>query len=126
MLLNIKPDRQKAISLRKMAHITLQRLNQTDINSYPSNALLDYYDIIHNLLEAALLEEGIKIKGEGAHKELIEYAVKRRLVSEQERVFLQQMKDHRNRISYEGFSVSITYIANNQQKIVEIIKRMMH
>lgn len=72
MITKIRPDKQKAESLRKMAEITLERLKKTDMEEYPSNTLLDYYDIIHKLMEAIALKEGTKIKGEGAHQELIE------------------------------------------------------
>ncbi len=43
---------------------------------YPSNSLIDYYDVIHKLLEVLTISTGIKIKGEGAHQELIDYVAK--------------------------------------------------
>lgn len=43
MIIRIRPDRQKSESLKKMAEITLQRLNKTDMEEYPSNTLLDHY-----------------------------------------------------------------------------------
>lgn len=52
MMRRIRPDRHKAESLKKMAKITLQRLEETDTAKYPSNTLTDYYDIIHELMEA--------------------------------------------------------------------------
>lgn len=73
MIIKIKPDKQKTEALKKMAGVTLDRLGKTEIEKYPSNTLLDYYDIIHKLLEAIASKEGIKIKGEGAHQELIDY-----------------------------------------------------
>ena len=73
MITKIKPDKQKSESLKKLAEITLERLNKTSIEDYPSNTLLDYYDVIHKLMEALTLNEGVKIKGEGAHQELIDY-----------------------------------------------------
>lgn len=48
MITRVKPDSQKAESLKKMAEITLERLNKTDMEKYPSNTLEDYYDIIIN------------------------------------------------------------------------------
>src|SRR3989338_3983293 len=116
MIIKISPDKQKASSLKQMAKITLERLNKTDIENYPSNALLDYYDIIHSLMEALTLSTGIKTKGDGAHQELIDYVCKNYGFNEQERLFLQQMRDYRNRISYEGFMVHKNYILQNKQK----------
>jgi len=124
MIIRVKPDKQKAESLKKMAEITLDRLDKTDMEKYPSNTLLDYYDVIHKLIEALTINEGIKIKGEGAHQELIEYATKQQNISEQTRQFLQQMRDYRNRISYEGFIVHKNYIILNKEKIQTIIRNL--
>ncbi len=125
MKTNISPDKQKSKSLNKMAKITLERLGETEINKYPSNSLVDFYDIIHKLMEAITLREGIKIKGEGAHQELIDYIAGKGIINEETRIFLQRMRDLRNRISYEGFSVNKNYISVNEQKINEIISNLM-
>ncbi len=124
MILKGQPDFQKAEALKKMAEITMERLKEIDHLKYPSNTLVDYYDVIHKLIEALTLKEGLKIKGEGAHQELIDYIAKKYSLEEQTRLFLQQMRDYRNRISYEGFMVSKNYILLNEKKIKEIIKRL--
>ena len=72
-------------------------------------------------MEALAVKEGIKIKGEGAHQELIDYIAKKHGLDEQARQFLQQMREYRNRISYEGFMIHKNYIELNQDKIKEII-----
>ena len=123
MITKIRPDKQKSRSLRKIARITLERLNKTNIKKYPTNTLTDYYDVIHKLMEALTLLKGVKIKGEGAHQELIEYVVKQYNLDEQTRRFLQQMREYRNRISYEGFMVNRNYIILNQEKIKSILTR---
>ena len=124
MILKIKPDLQKSESLKKMAQITLERLRKTNIEEYPSNTLLDYYDIIHQLLDAILLRKGVKIKGDGAHYEIIEHAALQKIISEQTRLFLQQMREYRNRISYEGFMVHQNYITLNHGQILKIIEQL--
>ena len=124
MITKIKPDKQKSESLKKMAEVTLDRLGKTEIEKYPSNTLLDYYDIIHKLLEAIASKKGVKIKGEGAHQELIDYIAKQHNFDEQTRIFLQQMRDYRNRISYEGFMMNKNYILLNREKIVSIIGKL--
>src|SRR3989338_9045329 len=121
MIAHINPDNQKSEALKKMAGITLERLGETDREKYPSNTLLDYYDAIHKLMEALTIKKGIKVKGEGAHQELIEYIAKQGNVDEQTRQFLQQMREYRNRISYEGFVVHRNYIHLNKEKIQSII-----
>ncbi len=122
MITKVKPDKQKSESLMKMAEVTLERLDNTDKDKYPSNTLLDYYDVVHKLIEAITLREGIKVKGEGAHQELIDYVAKEKKIDEHMRVFLQQMRDYRNRISYEGFMINKNYINLNK----EIIKRIIN
>lgn len=124
MITRVKPDKQKSALLKNMAEITLERLGKTDMEKYPSNTLLDYYDTIHKIMEAITLKEGIKIKGEGAHQELIDYAVKHHGFDEQTRQFLQQMRDYRNRIAYEGFMIHKNFILLNKEKIVSIINKM--
>ena len=121
MITPVTPDKQKSEALRKMANTTLERLEKTNQEEYPSNTLLDYYEAMHNLLEALTLREGIKIKGEGAHQELIDYVAKQRGLPEQTRQFLQQPRDYRNRISYEGFMIRPQFITSNMSQIKEII-----
>ena len=124
MITKIKPDKQKSESLKKMAVVTLERLGKTEIEKYPSNTLLDYYDTIHKLMEALTLKGGIKLKGEGAHQELIDYIAKHHGFDEPTRQFLQRMRDYRNRIAYEGFMVHKNFILLNKEKIVSIINKM--
>ena len=124
MITKVKPDKQKSESLRKMAEITLERLENTDMEKYPSNTLSDYYDVVHKLIEAITIRAGIKVKGEGAHQELIDYVAKQNKIDEQMRQFLQQMRDYRNRISYEGFMIHKNYIELNKSIIKRIIKHL--
>ncbi|MFH1211901.1 MAG: hypothetical protein V1659_03140 [Candidatus Woesearchaeota archaeon] len=125
MITNVKPDTQKAKSLTKMADITLERLGATDTEKYPTNTLNDYYDIIHKLMEALAIFKGIKTKGEGAHQELIDCISKEYSFDEHTRIFLQQMRDFRNRIYYEGFTIHKNYISLNKEKIMKIIRKLM-
>jgi len=124
MILKIRPDTQKSKSLVEMARITLQRLNEINLYKYPTNTLTDYYDVIHKLMEALSLNEGIKIKGEGAHQELIDYIFKKYQLNESDRIFIQEIRDFRNRISYEGFMISEDYIKTNLEKINRIVKTL--
>jgi len=104
-----------------MAKITLERLDLTDKPKFPSNTLLDYYDIIHLLMEAVLLKDGFKIKGEGAHKEIIGTLLDLKIIDDQKHTFLQTMRDYRNRVSYEGFMVHKNYIDLNEDLINKTI-----
>jgi uncharacterized protein YutE (UPF0331/DUF86 family) len=94
------------------------------MEKYPSNTLSDYYDVVHKLIEAITARDGTKVKGKGAHQELIDYIAKQNKIDEQMRQFLQQMRDYRNRISYEGFMIHKNYIELNKAIIRGIIKRL--
>lgn len=124
MISEVKPDRQKAASLLEMAVITRNRLNETDRLRYPSNTLDDYYGIIHQLMEALALLDGVKARGEGAHAELIDYVCRHHGFDGTEQVFLQQLREYRNRISYEGFPVQPDYIERNEKRMEGIVARL--
>ncbi len=124
MKIPIEKDPEKAKALLKMAEVTIERLNELGIKKYSSNSLVDYYDSIHKLCESLSLLEGVKFKGEGAHFELINHICERYGVSSSNRQFLQDLRDYRNRISYEGFSISQKFIENSLQRIVLIIKKL--
>ena len=124
MIIKVRPDKQKSESLKKMAEITLERLDNTDMGKYPSNTLLDYYDVVHKLMEALTLRVGIKVKGEVAHQELVDYIAKQQKIDKQIRPFLQKMIDYRNSISYEGFMIHKNYIDLNKEIIRGIIKHL--
>lgn len=121
MITKIAPDKQKSDALKIMAEITLERLKGTELTKYPSNTLNDYYDVIHKLMEAITIKAGLKFRGEGAHQELIDYVSKMYDLGEPMRVFLQEMRDYRNRVAYEGFMVSKNYVIVHEEKIKEII-----
>lgn len=124
MIVKVQKDKEKARMLIQMASITYQRLQSTDIQKYPSNTLIDYYDIIHGLMEALVSSQGFKIKGEGAHKVLIDHIAKSIPLKEKDRIFLQDLREYRNRISHEGFSVNAEYIRSNKERFDELIKEL--
>ena len=125
MITKIRIDKHKSISLVKMANISLERLEATEKFKYPTNTLIDYYDIIHKLLEALSLLEGIKATGQGAHQDLIEYISKKYSLGEQNRKMLQEMREYRNRISYEGFMIKENYITLHEKKIQQLIDMLL-
>ena len=125
MIINIQPDQQKARSLNDMAKVTLERLKETNKEKYPSNTLTDYYDIIKKLMEALNYLDGIKIKGEGAHIKVIDSVCEKYNLDFSIKQFVQEMRNYRNRISYEGFSVKESYIQTNSKRIESIIEQLL-
>ncbi|MBI5397890.1 hypothetical protein HZB03_00360 [Candidatus Woesearchaeota archaeon] len=125
MKIRIEADKEKAKSLTAMAKTTLERLNETDTRKYPSNTLVDYYEIIRKLMEAITYLEGVKIKGEGAHIQIIDHVSKRLKLQESKRELIQELREYRNRISYEGFNIRTEYIKQNEERIKLIIKELI-
>ena len=121
MKITKNPDKGKALSLLNMAETTFERLKDTDIEKYPSNTLIDYYNIIHNLMESLCTIKGIKFSGEGSHYELIKHICKEYNLDER---FIQQLRDYRNRISYEGFHIRKSYITQNRNRLDNIIQSL--
>ena len=125
MITRTKPDIQKAISLQKMALTTLERLNSTDKNKYPSNVLVDYYDIIRNLMEALIAIEGVKVSGVSAHYKIINYISYKYNFIESDRFFLQQVRNVRNRISYDGLQINKGFIKENNRMLCGIVTKLL-
>jgi hypothetical protein len=113
----ITSDSQMARALFSMAEITLERLEKTDKGPYPSNTLVGYYNILHKLLEWNTSLLGANVRGDGAHQELIDFVAKECRLSEQQQVFLQQLRDYQNRISYDGFVIQKDFIDAPVEKI---------
>ena len=120
----VKRDKNRASSLSEMAKMSLERLSSFDKLKYPSNTLDDYYDIIHQMMEAISLIEGVKFSGDSAHKELIDWVCEKIKFSNQDRLFIQRIRDYRNKISYEGFFIKPLFIKQNDNKILRIIKEL--
>jgi len=121
-------DRQKAISLQKMAETTLKRIKDTDIDKYASNALKDYYDTLHELMDAISALDGIKISGDGAHEKLINYIAPKYNLPEKDRIFLQELRDLRNRITYEGLFIEPDYVKRNAvhiESLAQMLSRLI-
>lgn len=121
-MIKVKPNKQKAESVMNMARITLERLNEVGKEKYPSKTLTDYYDIIHGSMEALMSIEGLKITGKGAHQKIIDFVCKRYKLGKSARLFVQELRKYRNKISYEGFMIKKEFIERNSEKINKIIE----
>jgi hypothetical protein len=76
-------------------------------------------------MEALNALDGVKIKGEGAHFQIIDYVCDKYKLHISTKQFIQDLRDYRNRISYEGFSVKESFIESNASKIEKIISLLL-
>lgn len=111
------PDPAKARALVKMADRMRARIRATDVEEFPSQVLRDHYGLLHNLMEALAALEGVKTEGRGAHAELIDWTCETVDLAEAQRDFLHRLRQHRNRISYEGFFVDASFLSRNADKL---------
>jgi hypothetical protein len=83
-----------------------------------------YYDALRTYAEAYAVERGIRFRGDGAHHELIEYLKETRAITEDERIFLQELRETRNKNTYEGKEVPEEYFERKQFEIERLIKKL--
>lgn len=125
MRIKIQIDKQRAKYLLQNAKLSIERLEETNKEKYPTHTIIDYYTIIQYILESYCYKEGIGIEGEGKHKELIKIAKEEKLINSKEEIFLQQLRDFRNRIHYEGLVIKKEYIEYHEEKINSIIRKLL-
>lgn len=122
MKLLTRPDSARAEALRISAAKTLERLENTERERFPSDTIVDYYGAMHKYLEAYAYERGIRFRGDGAHYELIEFVANEQNLPFTERRFLQELREQRNKIAYEGEEVTSAFLASREHDIKQLIK----
>jgi hypothetical protein len=73
-------------------------------------------------MESLSCLKGVKFSGENSHKELIDYISTELSFTEENKLFLQELRNYRNRISYEGFFIQEDYLKRNELKMEKLIK----
>lgn len=123
--MKVTPNKEKAKSILKMVETTIEMINNLDTDKFPSNITKEYYEVIRELLSIVLLLDGYKTYGEGAHKRLIEYAEKNyREFSKYEISLIDNLRNTRNKIAYDGFFVEKDYIERKKKDIEAIIRKL--
>ena len=75
-------------------------------------------------MEAILCDLGRRARGNGAHKELIDFLALHGVFDEGTRIFLQELRERRNRMQYDGTAIPWEYVANKRERILKIIKEL--
>jgi len=124
-LIKITPNKEKARSILKMVETTIEMINNLDADKFPSNITKEYYEVIRELLSVILLLDGYKTYGEGAHKKLIEYLeTNYKEFSKYEISLIDNLRNTRNKIAYDGFFVEKDYIERKKRDINEVIRKL--
>jgi len=124
MIIKITPDREKAASILNMVKNRKEFISSANIERFPTIAVENYYEIIKELAAAILLLDGIKATGESVHKETIDALSEYRQIEEWEINLIDDLRLKRNKSSYEGKQINISYLENKKDKIIQIIEKL--
>lgn len=123
----VNPDNEKIKSIIKMCDIRLKVLKQIKIDEETASVIAsDYYEVIKELLTALLLKNHLKSDN---HECLISFFKQNFPEYGYEVKIIHQLKDIRNRVSYDGIFVKKDYIETNKlefQHIIELIKGLIY
>jgi len=124
MIIKITPDREKAASILNMVKNRKEFISSANIERFPTIAVENYYEIIKELATAILLLDGVKATGESVHKETIDALSEYRQIEEWEINLIDDLRLKRNKSSYEGKQINISYLENKKDKIIQIIEKL--
>jgi uncharacterized protein (UPF0332 family) len=122
----VQPDRERINSIIKMCRVRLRVTEEVKLDDQTASIIAtDYYEIIKELLTALLLKHGLKSDN---HECLIAFFKNRYPQYEYETSAIHQLKDVRNRVSYEGIFVQKSYIEMNRlefRHIIELLEKLL-
>ena len=128
MIIKITPDKVRAKSMLDMAKNTeiyvSEIIEKVGIKENQSPLVRDYYEVIRELITAIMFCDGLKVIGEMAHKEAIDYLTEYKEFSQDEINELQDLRDRRNKSSYEGRPIKSPYLENKKEKLDLIIEKL--
>ncbi|MCK4555661.1 MAG: hypothetical protein KAT83_03565 [Candidatus Aenigmarchaeota archaeon] len=124
-LKKVFPDKEKAKSILKMVETTSEMIKTLDAKKFPSNVLKEHYDVIRELIAVIALMDGYKTQGEGAHKKLIDFLAENYPeFTEYEISLIDDLRNMRNRISYDGFFIESEYLERKAGAIQRLIEKL--
>lgn len=120
---NVDIDVNKITSIQKMCLIRLRLVNAAILDDETASIIAtDYYEIIKELLIALLLKNGLKSDN---HECLISFFKSTFPKYVYEADIIHQLKNARNRISYDAIFVKKDYIIMNKLEFEHIINLLM-
>lgn len=116
----VEPDKEKITSIQKMCEVRLKVIENIKLDEETASIIAtDYYEVIKELLTALLLKHGLKSNN---HECLISFFKNQHPEHEYETLIIHQLKDVRNRVSYDGIFVEKSYIEMNVLEFKHIIE----
>lgn len=120
---NVQVDKEKIESIKRMCSIRQKIIPQIKLDDDTASVIAtDYYEIIKELLVALMLKN--KMKSDN-HECLIAFFKHKFPKYEYEVNTIYQLKEVRNRVSYDGVFVKKEYVLMNQLEFENIIKILL-
>jgi uncharacterized protein (UPF0332 family) len=119
----VSVDKDKINSILKMCSVRLKFVKKQEVDNETASIVTEgYYEIIKELLTALLLKNGLKSDN---HECLISFFKKNYSEYEYEINIIYELKNIRNRISYNGLFVEKQYLIKNKLEFEHIIKLLI-
>lgn len=116
----VEVDKQKVQSILKLASVRLRFLKKQEIDKEIASIITEgYYEIIKELLTALLLKNGLKSEN---HECLISFFKIKFPQYEYETNIIYELKNIRNRITYDGVLIKKSYLDKNRLEFEHIIE----
>lgn len=125
MIIKILSDKERARSLLNGISQDEELVLTLDKRKFTAIITKTYYEIARQLASAVMYIDGFKAIGEYAHKEIIFYLRKYpEKFSEGDLFLFDDLRDKRNKQSYEGKPIELVYLENNEVKLRELIDKL--
>lgn len=117
-----KSDKQLANSILKMVDVRLNVIKYLNKKEFTPIIIENYYEIIKELITALMSVDGYKTL---SHEALIAYLKQfHKIYTRNELFLIDQLRQTRNKIVYEGFFVREDYLSRNENQLNQLIEKL--
>ena len=114
----VKQDLEMARSILKMVEIRIKAVKMLNKEEFASLVIEDYYEIIKEIITALIAVDGYKTL---SHEVLIGFLKEfYDEFPESEILFIDQLRQLRNKIVYKGFFIESDYLNRNQYLLLPV------
>ncbi|MEK6824031.1 MAG: hypothetical protein AABY06_03265 [Nanoarchaeota archaeon] len=124
MIIKTAPDKEKVKSILNLLKEREDFVKSINHEKFSTNVTENYYEIIKELASALILLDGLKVIGEYAHKDLIDYLLNYKEFSQKDIFFMNDLRIKRNNSFYEGKKIDSIYLKDHKTDMLEIIKKL--
>src|SRR3989344_9155629 len=102
MIIKVTTDKEKVKSMLILIKEREEFVSSIDNEKFTTNTVENYYELIKELASSLILLDGFKSIGENAHRDLIDHLINYKDFSQEEIIFMNNLRIKRNNSSYEG------------------------